>query len=55
MVKKTNAYRLLEVKSGGRRPIVRSLRRWVDKMKLVLAGIGCRGVDWISVAKDRDK
>jgi hypothetical protein len=47
---KRNAYRILVGK-----PLGRESRRWVDKIKMDLRGIGWDGVDWIDMAKDRDQ
>jgi hypothetical protein len=33
----------------------RPRRRWVDNIKMDLLEIGWGGVDWISLAQDRDK
>jgi hypothetical protein len=48
-------YRLLVEKPEGRRPLRRPRRRWVDNIKMDLLEIGWGGVDWISLAQDRDK
>jgi hypothetical protein len=32
----------------------RPRRRWVDNIKMDLSEIGCGGVDWIGLARDRD-
>jgi hypothetical protein len=53
MREKTNAYRLLVGKSEGKRPLERPRCRWVDIIKIDLRDWG--GVDWISLAQDRDK
>jgi hypothetical protein len=51
---KRNAYRLLVGKPEGKRPLGRPRLRWVDNIKMALAEIW-GGVDWISLAMDRDK
>jgi hypothetical protein len=38
-----------------KRPQVGARRKWVDNIKMDLGEIGWRGVDWIVLAKDRDK
>jgi hypothetical protein len=43
-------YRLLVGKPEGRRPLGRPRRRWVVNIK-----IGWGGVDWIGLAKKRDR
>jgi hypothetical protein len=52
---KRNAYRLLEGKPEGKRPLGGTRRRWVDNITMDLLEIGWGGVDWIALAKDRDK
>jgi hypothetical protein len=53
MGKKRNVYRLLVGKSGGKRPLGRSRRRWIDNIKMNLSDIGFSVVDWIGLAQDR--
>ena len=47
-------YRVLLGKPGGRRPLVRPRRRWVD-ISVDLQEVGCGYVDWIGLAQDRDR
>jgi hypothetical protein len=42
-------------KPEGKRPLGRSRRRWVDNIKIDVREIGWDGVDWISLAQDRDQ
>jgi hypothetical protein len=42
-------------KPGGKRPLGRPLRRWVDSIKVDLREIGWDGLDWIVMAQDKDK
>jgi hypothetical protein len=42
-------------KPGGKRPLGRPRRRWVDNIKIGLREIGWDGVDWIDLAQDRDR
>jgi hypothetical protein len=51
--KKRNAYRILVVKSAGKRPLGRPKGRWVDNVKMYLKKIGWGGIDWIDLAQDR--
>ena len=37
-----------------RRPLGRPRRRWEDNIKMDLQEVGCRSMDWIDVAQDRD-
>jgi hypothetical protein len=39
----------------GRRPLGRPRRRWEDNIKMDLREIGVGDVDWILLARDRDK
>jgi hypothetical protein len=41
-------------KPEGKGPVGRLKCRWVDGVKMDLREIGCRGMDWIDVAQDRD-
>jgi hypothetical protein len=50
-----DTYRLLVRKPEGRRPLGRQRHRWVDNIKMDLVEIGCGGVNWIGLARDRDK
>jgi hypothetical protein len=50
-----NACRLLVGKPEGKKPLGRPRRRWVDTIKMDLGEIGWGGVDWIGLARDRDK
>jgi hypothetical protein len=52
---KANAYKFLVGKPEGMRPLGRPRRRWVDNIKMDLGEIEWGGVDWISLAQDRDK
>jgi hypothetical protein len=52
---KRNAYRILVGKPGGKRPLGRTRRRWVDNIKMNLREIGWDGVDWIDLAQDSDQ
>jgi hypothetical protein len=53
MGEKRNVYRLLVGKPEGKRLLGRPRRRWMDKIKMDLLGIGVNVVDWISLAQDR--
>jgi hypothetical protein len=55
MGEKRNAYRLLEVKPEGKRPLGRPRRRWVDNIRIDLGEVGWGDVDWIGVAQDRNR
>jgi len=36
-------------------PVGRPRHRWEDNIKMDLQEVGCGGVDWIELAKNRDK
>jgi hypothetical protein len=55
MGEKRNAYRLLVGKPEGERPLGRPRRRWVDIIRLDLGEVGWGDVDWIGLAKDRNR
>jgi hypothetical protein len=56
MGEKRNAYRLLVGKPlEGKRPLERPRRRWVDNIRMGLGEVGWSDVDWIGLAKDRNK
>jgi hypothetical protein len=55
MGEKRNAYRLLIGKPEGKRQLERSRRRWVDNIKVDHREIRWSGMDWISLAQDRDQ
>jgi hypothetical protein len=55
MGEKRNAYRLLVGKPEGKRPLGRSRRRWVDNIRMDLREVRWGDVDWIGLAKDRNR
>jgi hypothetical protein len=48
-------YRVLVGKPEGKRTMGRHRRRWEDNIKADLQEVGCRGMDWIELAQDRDR
>jgi hypothetical protein len=54
MGEKRNTYRLLVGKPEGKRPLGRPKRRWVD-IRMDLGEVGWGDVDWIGLAKDRNR
>jgi len=48
-------YRVLVEKPEGKRPLGRPRRRWEDNIKTDLQEVRCVGIDWIDLAKDRDR
>jgi len=47
--------RVLVGKPEGRRPPGRPRCRWEDYMKMYIQEEGCRGINWIDLAQDRDR
>jgi hypothetical protein len=45
--------RVLVRKPEGKRPLGRPKRRWEDNTKIDLHEVGCEGVDWIELDRDR--
>jgi hypothetical protein len=52
---KRNAYMLLGRKPEGKRPLGRARHRWVCNIKTDILETGWVGVDYISLAQDRDR
>jgi hypothetical protein len=42
-------------KPEGKRPLGRPRFMWKDNIKMDLQDVGCRGLDWIGLAQDRDR
>jgi hypothetical protein len=54
-VEKRNAYRLLVRKPEGKRPLERLRSGWMDNIRMDLGVVGWGDVDWINLAKDRNR
>jgi hypothetical protein len=50
-----NAYRLMVGKPEGRKPLGRPRHRWLDNIRMDLVEMGWSDVDWIGLARDRDR
>jgi hypothetical protein len=48
-------YRVLVGKPEGKSPLGRPRRRWEDNIKADLQEVECGGMDWIELAKDRER
>ena len=48
-------YKFLVGKPEGRRSLGRPRRRWADNIMIDLQEMGCLYMDWIGLAKDRDR
>ena len=55
MGEERGAYRVLVGKPEGMRPLGRPRRRWVDNIRMDLQEVGCRYMEWIGLAQDRDE
>jgi len=55
MGEERGVYRVLVGKPEGKRPLERPRRRWVHNIRMDLQEVGCRYVDWIGLAQDRDR
>jgi hypothetical protein len=55
MGEKGKAYRLLVGKPEGKRPLGRPRLRWVYNIRMDLGEVGWGDVDWIGLAKDRNR
>jgi hypothetical protein len=48
-------YRVLVGKPKGKRLLGIPRLRWVDNIRMDLQEVGCRYMDWIGLAQDRDR
>ena len=48
-------YKVLVRKREGKRPTGRPRRRWEDNIKMDFQKVGCGVMDWIDLARDRDR
>jgi hypothetical protein len=55
MGEERKVYKVLVGKPEGKRPLERPRRRWEDGIRMDLREIGLGGVDWIRLARDRDR
>jgi len=53
--KRRGVCRVLVGNPEGKRPVGSPRRRWVDIIKMDLQEVGCGGMDWIELAKHRDR
>ena len=42
-------------KPEGKRPLGKPRRKWEDNIKMDIQEAGCRAMDWIELAQDRDR
>jgi len=55
MGEERGVYRVLVGKPEGKRPLGRPRRGWVNNIWMDLQEVGCGYMDWIGLAKDRDR
>jgi hypothetical protein len=55
MGERRGLYRVLVGKPKGNRPLGRPKHRWEDNIKIDLQEVGCKVMDWIALAQDRDR
>ena len=55
MGERRTAYRILVWKPEAKRPLGRTRHRWEDNIKLDLQAVGWGVMDWIDLARDRDR
>jgi hypothetical protein len=55
MREKRNAYRIFVGNPDGKRPLGRHRCKWEDNNKMDLTETGRGGMDWITLAQDRDQ
>jgi hypothetical protein len=48
-------YRVLVGKPEGKRPLGRPRRRWENNIKMDLKDVGCGGMAWVEMVRDRDR
>jgi hypothetical protein len=48
-------YRVWLGKAEGKRPLGRPRHRWEDDVTMDLQEVGCGGMDWMELARDRDR
>jgi hypothetical protein len=55
MGEKSNGYKLLVGKVEGKSPLGRPRGRWMDNISMDFGEVGWGDVDWIGLAKDRNR
>ena len=55
MDEERGVYRVLVGKPEGKRPLGRPRSRWMDNITTDLQEVGCGYMDWIRLARDRDR
>ena len=55
MAERRGVHRVLVGKPEGKTPLGKLRRRWDDNIKMDLQEVGCRGMDLIELAQDKDR
>jgi hypothetical protein len=55
MGERRGVYRVLVGKLEGKRPLGRPRLRWEDNIKTNVQEVLCAGVDWIELARDKER
>ena len=55
LVETRGGYRVLVGKPEGKRPLGRPRRIWERNVKMDMQAVECGGMDWITLAQDRDR
>ena len=55
MGERRGVYRVMVGKPEDKRSLGKPRLRWEDSIKMDLQEVGCRGMDWIELAQDRDR
>jgi hypothetical protein len=55
MGERSSVYRVLVGKPEGKRVLGRPTCRWKDNIKADLKEVGCGGMDWIELNRDRNR
>jgi hypothetical protein len=53
MVERRGVYRLVVAKPEGKRPLGRPIRRWENNIEMDLQEMGCEGMDWTDLDRNR--
>jgi hypothetical protein len=48
-------YMVLVGQPEGKRPLGRSRRKWENNIEKEIQEVGCRGIDWVVLAQDRER
>jgi len=55
MGEKRSVYSVLVGRPEGKKPLGRARRRWEDNIKLDVQNVGCKSMDWVDLAQNRDR